>query len=195
VPGQLAELPTTRFVPIASGVVLDFEDPRASARDWSPVSGRWVFSDGAQVQSELGRFDLLTMYSRRLAATGGAQVEMRLLQGEMGGGLVFNAPARNSRRGAQMISFAGNGTFLQWGFFDRSGVFQFQGGVDGVNGGNGEQHTLAFRINGNTYEVAINGVQLMKDIPLASPAGGYFGLLASTSQVAFDNLRIEGLVP
>jgi hypothetical protein len=91
-----------------------------------------------------------------------------------------------------MVSFAANGTFLQWGFYDDAGVFQYQGGV-AVSPGTADQawHTLAVTISDGTYEVTLDGVAVGQGIPLIHGADGYVGLLSSTADTQFDNVTIE----
>jgi hypothetical protein len=151
----------------------------------------WSFTDQGYAQTELGKFDLATLLNRPLAGDFALRVNIKYLEGQMGGGIVFNAPKADSKNGAQMISYAGNGSYLQWGYFDSGGVFQFKGGANVPSGADGAWHALEVRVSGNSYSISLDGAVLAQDVPLDRPPGGHVGLLASTSHVLFDNLKLE----
>jgi hypothetical protein len=170
---------------------VDFADPRRIATEWTPIGGTWRAEQGGYAQSELGRFDLLTLFNEPLTGSYTLQADMKLIDGEMGGGLLFNAPTNEGKAGAQMVSFTADGTYVQWGSFNESGVFQFAGGSDVRSAADGAWHTLKISVNGARYDVTLDGVVLGRDIPIAGKKGGYFGLLASTSHVLFDDVGVR----
>lgn len=53
-----------------AGATLSFDDEQ-SRGDWSQAGGQWAFADGGYAQTELGRYDLASMWRarRRPAAT------------------------------------------------------------------------------------------------------------------------------
>jgi hypothetical protein len=172
-------------------LTLGFDDVSAEAA-WLPVAGIWgVAEDGSYRQTALGLYDLVSYYGTPTSGDYQLSVDLQFLDGQMGGGLVFNAPDPTTKNLAQMVSFAGGGTFLQWGSYDAAGVFQYQGGVQvSPSAADGQWHSLAIRTAGSTYSVYLNGEEVAGAVPLKAPPGGYFGLLASTSAVAFDNVAI-----
>jgi hypothetical protein len=172
---------------------IDFTDPQASAKDWLPIVGLWEFKNQSYNQNDLGKFDLYSFYSRPVAGDFTIQASVTYVQGDMGAGLIFNSPGKDKKNGAQMVSYVGKGTFFQWGYYDASGIFQYQGGKGVASGGDGKAHIIAVKITGNTYDVSLDGVAMGTKMPLFSPVGGYAGLLASTSQVVFDNVKIESV--
>ncbi|MDP9317095.1 MAG: hypothetical protein M3R24_40620 [Chloroflexota bacterium] len=172
-------------------VTLDFADPQAATQRWTPLNGQWVFADGGYAQTELDKFDLVTIFQQPVSGDFQLQTDMRYIEGQMGGGVIFNAPTNNSKVGAHMVSYTAGGTYVQWGYFDDAGVFQAQGGATVSTGADGQPHALAVGVVGNTYNVTLDGTLVGENIPLAAPAQGYVGLLASTSHVIFDNVRIE----
>jgi hypothetical protein len=109
----------------------------------------------------------------------------------MGGGLIFNAPDPASKNGAFMVSYSEKGGYLQWGRYDDKGVFTFIGGSPVPSGADGKWHTLAVSVGPTGYSVSLDGAALARDVPLGGAPGGRVGLLASNSQVAFDNLTLE----
>jgi hypothetical protein len=164
-----------------------------SGKDWNVVNGQWDFTGQGYKQSELGKFDLISFYNRPLAGNFHLQTDLKYLEGEMGGGLVFNAPGNNTKKGAQMVSFTGKGSYLQWGYYDSGGIFQYQGGTPVTNMADGQNHTLEVKLTGNAYDVSLDGKTLGQKIPVQGTAGGYVGLLASTSRVLFSNITLESI--
>lgn len=163
-----------------------------SIDSWQEVGGTWGWNNGAYEQTALNRFDLISYFASPIAGLTQMSVDLQFIDGQMGSGLVFAAPDMNSKNGAQMVSFAANGTFLQWGYYDDVGVFQYVGGVQlETSTADGKWHTLAVSIDGNTFAVSIDGVMVGDGIPLQHGADGYIGLLASTADTKFDNIAIE----
>ena len=188
-----AQVPAS--APVAQGgLTLDFADAQASTADWAPQAGEWAATDGGYAQTQLGRYDLINMLNRTVEGNYRFQADLKYLEGEMGGGIVFNAPDASSKNGAQMISYSEKGNYLQWGLFDDQGVYQFKGGSPVANGADGQWHTLAVTVTGANYRVELDGTTLATDVPLAS-SSGYVGLFASTSRVLFDNVKLESVQP
>lgn len=170
---------------------IDFADPQRIAAEWTPIGGTWRAEQGGYAQTELGRFDLLTLYRQPLVGSYTLQADMKLIDGEMGGGLLFNAPTNTGKVGGQMVSFTGDGRYVQWGSFNESGVFQFTGGSDVPGAADSAWHTLKINVNGVSYDVTLDGIVLGSDIPLTGEKSGYFGLLASTAHVLFDDVEVR----
>jgi hypothetical protein len=186
--------PTVTPTPGPVDVALDFNNPR-TLTDWTAIGGQWVLTDSGYAQVELNRFDLISFFSRPISGDFTLQADTIFVEGKMGAGLIFNAPTNTGKEGAQMVSYAGAGSFIQWGYFNEIGVFQFQGGRDVVSGADGKPHTLSVRVTGESYEVSLDGQVLAQGVPLQRPAEGYAGLLASTSHVTFDNVSIKSNTP
>jgi hypothetical protein len=176
-------------------VTLDFADQSDVGQNWSIVGGTWRLENGGYAQTDLGRYDLIAYYSRQLTGAGLIQTDLSHVAGEMGGGIVFNAPRNTSKNGAHMVSYTAGGTYIQYGYFDQQGVFQFQGGLNTRSGADGQPHTIAVRVTGTTYEVLLDNEVIARDVPLQGQPGGYAGLLVSTSHVIFDNVVIESTQP
>ena len=204
-PGAVAiatATPSTESEPVpetigegALNVTLDFDDPQAAEADWVPLSGEWEFAKGGYAQRIADQYDLISMLNIQTSGDMRFQANVKTSEGEMGGGLVFNAPANNAKNSAQMISYTGAGTYLQWGYFDNDGGFQFQGGATVPDGSDGQWHTLAVAVTGNAFSVTLDSVEIAQNIPLFGSPGGYAGLLASTSRVVFDDVKLEGVQP
>jgi hypothetical protein len=174
-------------------LALDFADSQASLSQWTPLAGEWSFGEQGYAQSDLGKYDLITLLNQPIAGDYLLQADVKFLEGEMGAGLIFNAPNRDSKKGAQMLSYTGKGSYLQWGHYDDGGVFQFKGGAPVANGGDGKWHTLAVHVVGATYTISLDGATLAENLPLERASGGQVGLLASMSRVAFANVKLENI--
>lgn len=186
------------LAPTPSGplnLTANFDDPQAAAAQWTPGSGKWNFADAGYAQTELGTFDRFSYFSQKLTGDYRLEVRVKYLEGDMGAGLIFNAPTAGSKNNAQMVSYAGKGSYFQWGHFDEGGVFQFQGGGSVANGADGAWHTLAIRVTGQTYNVSLDGTALAQNAALSSTGGGYVGVFANTSHVLFDDFKISQTQP
>ena len=170
---------------------LNFSDANAASPFWKPVAGTWEFLDGGYRQNDLGKFDLFSYYIRPVSSNFTMEVKARYLEGDMGGGLIFNAPLNGDKKGAQMVSFTGKGAFLQWGYFDDQNIFQYQGGLPVRNTADGQVHTLAVSVTGKTYGVSLDGLVVGKDVPLTGAPGGFLGVFCSTSRVLFDDFIVR----
>ncbi|MBP8107630.1 MAG: hypothetical protein KAZ26_11510 [Caldilineaceae bacterium] len=195
-----APVPATSLAPTAAappqagfsqtGGTIDFEDPAQVEGLWQPLAGTWQAADGGYVQTELGRYDLISLLRQPLPETYDIQVSAQWLAGQMGAGLIFDAPDLDTRNNAAMISYTGEGSYLQWGRYDTGGVFQFQGGVTVANGGDGQPHLIGVGVTPTGYTVRLDGVVLGEVTDFSPLAQSYAGLLASTSSVRFDDLTI-----
>ena len=182
----------TPMVPIGG---LDFRNLQATARAWIPLTGVWSLGPTGYQQADLGKFDLVSYFYRPLAAPFRLTAQVRFLAGQMGAGLIFDAPQTTTRFGAQMISFAGNGTYLQWGVYDRGGVFNYQGGRGVPSTEDGAWHQLSVTVQARRYAIVLDGATMGQNIPLSGAPRGYVGLLASTSRVLFRGVRLERIGP
>ncbi|GAC1353421.1 MAG: hypothetical protein NVSMB42_08550 [Herpetosiphon sp.] len=189
--------PSPTGTALSGGYTIDlaFDRPDATTRDWTVVGGSWELAGGAYSQKELDKYDLLSFYNRRIAGDYTLRADMQLLEGKMGGGLVFNAPSATSKEGAAMVSYTGGGSYLQWGYFDANGVFQFQGGRAVPNGGNGQAHTVVVHVTGTSFDVSVDSTVVGQKVALARRPQGFVGLMTSTSRVSFKKVAIEGIQP
>lgn len=185
--------PTPMAGPI--NVTLDLANEQARSQSWVAVNGTWSFNDQGYAQTELGKFDLIALLDRPISGDYRFQIDVKFLEGDMGGGIVFNAPTADSKKGAQMISYTAKGSYLQWGYFDNGGVFQYTSGSNVPNGGDGKWHTLAVEVTGKTYSVGLDGTVIAHNLALDSASSGRVGLLASTSHVVFNNFKLESISP
>lgn len=175
-------------------VTLDFEDGTAGTNRWAALGGTWRFASGGYEQTQLNRFDLISYYGQPLGGDVAIEAQMQFVVGNMGGGLIFNAPSRDSKAGAHIVSYTAGGTFVQYGYFDDRAVFQYQGGTQVPSGSDRQPHTMTVRTTGSTYDVLLDGTPIALNVPLQRQ-GGYAGLFVSTSQVLFDNVKLSGSQP
>lgn len=170
--------------------VYDFAD--GNVADWLAFAGEWTAVDGRYEQRQQTEWDRIAALNTRMVGTYRFSTEMLFIEGDMGGGLMFNMQQRDDKALSHMISFTGRGTFLQWGSFDASGVFVYQAGANIPNVSDGNWHELAVEVYETTYNILLDGVLVATDIPLVYN-DGFVGLFDGQSWVAYDNVRLSGL--
>jgi hypothetical protein len=167
----------------------DFED--GDVRDWLAFAGDWVVADGRYEQQQQTEWDRIAALNTKMVGPYRFSTQMLFVEGDMGGGLIFNMQHRDSKVESHMISFTGMGTFLQWGSFDSNGIFIYQDGTPVPNVQDGAWHELALEVNDETYTILLDGVTIVTDVPLLYP-GGFIGLFDGRSWVAYDDVNVIG---
>ncbi len=152
------------------------------AAGWLPFAGDWRFENGALLQADAVGYDNGINYLLRTTLRHDSGV---------GGGLLFNLPAPNSKNGGHMVRYTDDGTGLFWGFFNAGGEFTGQGFVATPPPGN-QPHLLEVASGGNTYAIRLDGQPIAENVPLLSPSG-HVGLTCSQSEVAFPSVEIYSL--
>jgi hypothetical protein len=170
-------------------VANNFDDTNTINSAWLPLSGNWVAHDGIYSQLDNSGFDYMSFLNLAPQAHYSIETKLRLGEGDMGGGFVYNAPSQTTRAGAQNIDFDNKGGFLRWGHYDDQGVYTYEGGVKvdpAIN--DGEWHTLRLVTHGDTSVVSLDGQEFG---PIANiSTSGYLGLLASKTKVDFDDVSV-----
>ncbi|NCC31281.1 MAG: hypothetical protein EOM24_04550 [Chloroflexia bacterium] len=186
-PEGVAPPPRTVSNPIRTSMVSlsdDFDD--GDAKGWQVLNGTWQNLEGTYRQTSLTGADLSSVslfQGDRYTAT----VRLKRLDGSMGGGLIFNMARRDSKTSSQIVNYTQDGKVLQWGHFDEGGNFVFEGSAEVPDGGDGAWHTLALGIADGKLTIMLDDELIASEVDLAY-TGGYVGLLASNSSVAFDDV-------
>lgn len=173
----------------ASGNAFTFDDPAISAEHWSALAGEWVIENGVYSQRRTTGYDYISMLNLAPQSDYQLEAQLRLVTGEMGGGFIYNAPTRETRRGAQIIDFVEGGAFLRWGRYDDQGNYVYEGGVrvdPPIN--DGAWHTLQLLTHAATSTVTLDGRALGQITN--SSTQGYLGLTTSQAQVDFKNVVV-----
>lgn len=186
-PGATAVSPASQLV---SGTRTALQDDFAGGNinGWRVLNGTWQFVEQSYQQLSTAGSDLGSI-STFQGETYTATVRLRRLDGAMGGGLYFNMAQRNDKMRSQMINYTRNGAAIQWGHFDEGGNFVFEDAVDVPSGGDGAWHTLTVAVQQKQATFFLDQKLLARDVALTY-AGGYVGLLVTTSKVAFDDFTI-----
>jgi len=173
---------------------LTFDNAADISKDWQALSGDWVANNGIYSQRNKVGYDYISMLN--LAPQTHYQIEarLRLVDGDMGGGFVYNAPRNDSRVGAQSVDMDKQGTFLRWGRYDAKGNYIYGGGGT-LNPplNDGQWHSLQLLTHATTSTVSVDG-RVIGQLINAS-ATGYLGLTTSQAHVDFDNVRVTILGP
>lgn len=160
---------------------------------WLPFSGDWAMVDGLYVQRVPLGFDRGAGMARfRAGDHYTLSVRIKYISGVMGGGLSFNLERPYAFVNGQLVRFAGERGLL-WGYYDEAARFHPIGGgdlPDGVNAGDGAWHTLRLSVRPESFDIAVDGVEIARDQPLRFTAG-YFSLHTSESAVAFDDVCLS----
>jgi hypothetical protein len=111
------------------------------------------------------------------------------LEGSLGAGLIYNAPALDNRRGAQLVDLVEDGSFLRWGYYDEDGDYSYQGGLQiDPPVADGEWHTLRLVTRRNVSTIYLDGQELAS--VENQNEGGHVGLLTSQARVEFDDITL-----
>lgn len=189
----------TRLVALPEPVVFEipyFEDfSTLTANPYDEFGGDWEIRDETLVQLSTDGFDLTTYIPLALAPEQSYVYEttMTFLGGTMGGGVLFNAQQTTSRQKSHMVRFnVDQGQlWLIYGYFGDDSNFTGQGSVLlSISPENVDRHRLGIQVNSDTYAIYLDDVLLADKIQL-NYFGGSVGLITATSQVAFDDVRID----
>ncbi|MEM7330700.1 MAG: hypothetical protein AAF490_01320 [Chloroflexota bacterium] len=186
------ERPTSVTLGEAVQIETNYTFDDETVAGWLPVAGNWTWSNGEYEQRQTNEFDRFSSFNIQMVAPYSYTAEMRFIEGEMGAGLIFNMQDRGSKNQSHMVSFTANGTFLQWGTFDRVGVFNFLGGVPVPDTQDGDWHQLSVAVDEQTFDILLDGDIIAMDIPLTYTSG-FVGLFDGLSWVAYDNVQLSGL--
>lgn len=169
-----------------------FDDPVTGGQNWSSLAGEWVIENGVYSQRRTTGYDYISMLNLAPQSDYQLEAQLRLVTGEMGGGFIYNAPTRETRRDAQIIDFVERGAFLRWGRYDDQGNYVYESGVrvdPPIN--DGQWHTLQLLTHAITSTVSLDG-RVLGQIKNSS-AQGYLGLTTSQAQVDFSNVVVTAL--
>lgn len=173
---------------------LAFDDPAISAKAWQPLAGDWAIANGVYSQRQTKGYDFISMLMIEPQTHYQMEAQLRLDEGEMGGGFIYNAPNLDNRRGAQSVDMDRQGGFLRWGRYDDKGNYVYEGGVKlDPPVSDGQWHTLQLLTHGVTSTIALNG-RILGQATNRSPSG-YLGLTTSQASVDFDNVTVTALSP
>lgn len=162
---------------------------------WIPISGKWQIQGNMLQQQQLDGFDL----TARSASQYKSYVFTSSFShtGDSGAGIIFNMPNEDNLLGAHMVRFFPDDAFV-WGYFDEVDGFTGQGFLP-METSVGQKETIEVVADGQTYRISLNGVQIVKDVPLVT-SSGYVGLTTSQTTAVFDYAEVrsrfaESLIP
>lgn len=174
---------------------LDF-DPTTTVPDapseWLLISGTWSAQNGYFRQSDSSGYDYIAMLNLAPQQAYQLEVALRMDSGEMGGGVIYNAPSQEGRAGAQIIDMDEQGRYLRWGRYDQDGLYIFEGGVNlDVGLSDGDWHQLRLDSRGEAGTIWFDGQEVGRTTNRST--AGYVGLVTSRAEMDFDNLTVTTL--
>ncbi len=170
---------------------------------WNPdqSAGDWLFIDpAAYVQQDTAYINAFSTFEQPVPLNYQFRVDVRY-SGETtvgGGGILFNAPARDSIQTAYVVRFREGGKTIEWGLLASDGSFQFQGQANnpslGADGYLTTPQRLTVRVEGNSYSVLVDvnntSAILAENVAFSRNESSYFGLTADEASMAFQNAGI-----
>jgi len=189
----------TRLVALPEQVVFEipyFEDfATLTTNPYDEFGGDWEIRDETLVQLSTDGFDLTTYIPLALAPEQiyVYETKIKFLGGTMGGGVLFNAQQTTSRQKSHMVRFNvdQDQLWMIYGYFGDDSDFIGQGSILlAITPENVDQHRLKVQVNPESYNIYLDDGLLVDNIPL-NYFGGSVGLITATSQVAFDDVRID----
>ena len=162
---------------------------------YEEFGGDWEIRDQALVQMSTSGYDLTAYIPLEVPAEDSYSfaAKLRFLGGSMGGGLIFNAQQTTSRQKSHMVRFNVDGgqLWLIYGYFGDDSNFNGQGSVLlDLAPDDAAAHELRVQVGPESYALYLDEVLVATDIPLAYK-GGAVGFISSTSQMAFDDIRVD----
>ena len=156
---------------------------------WQPFSGDWAFEEGAFAQRATNGFDLSAGNAINQFSNYRYRVVFEHVSGQ-GAGLLFNMAQFDTLLNTHLVRYVHDANFLMWGFFDDNG-FNSQGSLE-VAAPETNIHSLEVVSKATTYDIVLDDVVLVSDIPLLQTQG-YVGLTASNTYVRFLEIDVTSL--
>ena len=158
---------------------------------WIPFRGDWSISDGALLQTNKEGFDFAIGYNEPYENYV-LRSQFRHIEGQ-GGGVLFGMTRPDSRNRSHVVRYDSGQNAILFGHFDENGQFIAQGG-EAVGAPLDRIHQLDIVKNSESYDIYVDGLKLIGDIPLISN-GPHIGLTSSTSIVKFESVEVFPLNP
>ncbi len=173
------------------------DDFAAGADRWRAMNGKWEAQNGEYHQTVKSGYDFAATADAWITGDYRIKTKLRLVEGSMESGLMFNLPTATARTACQMIRFAGPGT-IWYGYFDRSGGYVLEGGAPtGITGDGKDWITLEVAVNNSrgTYDILINDKPVAQGLKLKYPARPDeprcgLALISCQGHVAFDDASL-----
>ncbi len=175
---------TAATVAYSVGFSDDFACPNTN---WMAFDGKWVVEDGKYIQSASG-WDLGTSIDVPLPTNFTASVKIKYLGDLPGGGLLFCMANRDNRNASMMVRFDPDGVIYGW--FDKDGVFQYQGTVRMQLSSDWHELAVAVSPASGRYSIYVDGKPAIENVNLEHMQG-YVGLQSANGVQAFDDFSIR----
>ncbi len=172
-------------------VLFDSSFNGSSMSDFTLLSGNWNMESGAFRQLNTCGFDYTSLLNSHVVNNFRWEATFSAVSTVNHGGLVFNQSSTDTRSGAFLVDLAEDGTIVRWGHYDNAGYFQYAGSSAITAPAVGESVTLAVEVHGADIEIFYQG-QKLADATTSSP-GGMVGLVASGTEVAFEDATLTAL--
>ena len=169
----------------------DFGSASGVINDFSLLSGNWNLEDGALNQLNTCGFDYTALLKSEPVGTFRWESTFSAISGLNHGGIVFNQSSPRTRSGAMVVDLAGDGGSLRWGTYDNAGYYQNTGSVSVTAPATGEKVVMAVEVDNQVVSIFFNGEKVAE--ANAQNVGGYVGLVASETDIAFHTATLTAL--
>lgn len=161
------------------------------AEGWIPFSGDWMAENGSYIQRDMNGYDYISIIEGDSLTNYTVETRFRYIEGEHGGGLIYNAPHLDRRHGAHLVDFTHQSSFIRWGYYNNdNGNFVYVGGTNlekPIN--DAEWHTLRLVTESISTTIFLDD-QLIATVENQSGAGR-IGLVTSLATVEFDRVNVK----
>ena len=182
---------STAPISVTQATTLLDESFDAAANGFAVMSGSWLVEGGAYRQLNTCEYDLMSVLTNTIVDHFDLDVVFSSPTVPNQGGVVFNVSSTNSRSGAIVVDLADDGATLRWGTYDELGYYQNIGwdliSAPAAN----EPVSLRIESRGDAYTIIHNGNTVVTE---TTPyPGGMIGLVASQSEVAFQQIVLTAV--
>jgi len=171
-----------------------YEEGSAALPVWLPLYGKWKIAGHEYQQLVTNGYDFLATANARITGDDEVAVRLKLIEGILEGGSVFNLPSRFNKGASQMVRFCGHEA-LWCGPFNAGGGFSLEHDLKNVlPARDSAWHTLKIIVHNSqgTYDLAVDDKPAATGLKLTNvPKGGaYIGLVACRGSVAFGQVTV-----
>lgn len=180
----------THEVDVATVLYSDSFDSTAPT-EFEILSGEWSITDSSLRQTNDCGYDLAAVLPEIFVSDFTWEANITDLAGVNNGGVLFHQSTSHTRSGAVLVDLTDGGTTLRWGQYDRLGYYVELGRVENPAFAAGVAQKLKVEVHGAKVQVSLNEV-VVADFT-STHDKGIVGLVASASQVSFDDVTLTGL--
>jgi len=164
---------------------------------WRPMDGLWVVRGGEYHHLHTEGYDYCSAADAWVSGDHKIQMRVRLVEGILEAGILFNLPSRFGRRCCEMVRFNGAET-LWFGHFDTFGVFSLDDSTTtGLPTDHSDWATLEINVRNSqgAFDVAVGGRRVAEGVKERSVSVNdslrCMALVSCRGHVAYDHVSVS----